>query len=209
MKLHSGTRTTNRQRGFTMIELSVVVMLILIISAMALTAYLPTLQDARFDTAMRQVVDQLRQAREYAISNRRYVQITFPTVVVAGKNQYEVVLVQRNDLTAGAGAVNPVLSTIYLQFPAQYLVIAGTPDTPDAFGNAAAVEFEGLNGGPVGGMLFQSDGELVDGTTFQPINGSVFLAYPGKNTSARAITVLGGTGRARGWKGTGTTWTRF
>jgi prepilin-type N-terminal cleavage/methylation domain-containing protein len=209
MKPHSGTRATDLQRGFTMIELSVVVVLILIISAMALIAYLPTLQDARFDAAMRQVVDQIRQGREYAITNRRYVQITFPTVVVAGKNQYEVVLVQRNDLTAGAGAINSVLSTVILQFPAQYLVIAGTPDTPDAFGNSAAVEFEGLNGGPVGGMLFQSDGELVDGTTFQPINGTVFLAYPGKNTSSRAITVLGGTGRARGWKGTGTTWTRF
>ena len=209
IKRQSGTRAANLQRGFTMIELSIAVMIILIISAMALIAYLPTLQDARFDTAMRQVVDQLRQAREYAITNRRYVQITFPTVVVAGQTRYEVVLQQRDDLTAGGGAINPVLSTIDLQYPAQYLVIAGTPDTPDAFGNSAAVEFEGLSGGPVGGMLFQSDGELVDGTTFQPINGTVFLAFPGKNTSARAITVLGGTGRARGWKGTGTTWTRF
>jgi prepilin-type N-terminal cleavage/methylation domain-containing protein len=209
MKREGGTRAANLQRGFTMIELSIVVMIILIISAMALIAYLPTLQDARFDAAMREVVDQLRQAREYAIANRRYVQVTFPTVVVGGKTQYAVVLLQRNDLTAGAGAINPTLSTIYLQYPAQYLVIAGSPDTPDAFGNSAAIEFEGLNGGPVGGMLFQSDGELVDGTTFQPINGTVFLAYPGKNTSARAITVLGGTGRARGWKGTGATWTRF
>jgi len=209
MKLYSGTRATNLQRGFTMIEMAVVVTLILIISAMALIAYLPTLQDARFDAAMRQVVDQIRQGREYAITNRRYVQITFPTVVVGGVTRYQVVLLQRDDLTAGAGAVNPVLSTIVLQYPAQYLVIAGTPDTPDAFGNSAAVEFEGLNGGPVGGMLFQSDGELVDGTTFQPINGTVFLAFPGKNTSSRAITLLGGTGRARGWKGTGTTWTRF
>jgi prepilin-type N-terminal cleavage/methylation domain-containing protein len=209
MKLHSGTRATNLQRGFTMIELSVAVMIILVISAMALIAYLPTLQDARFDAAMRQVVDQMRQAREYAITNRRYVQVTFPTVVVGGRNQYAVVLLQRDDLTAGAGAINPTLSTVYIQYPAQYLVFAGTPDTPDAFGNNAAIEFEGLSGGPVGGMLFQSDGELVDGATFQPINGTVFLGYPGKNTSARAITVLGGTGRARGWKGTGTTWTRF
>ena len=209
MKRHSGTRTTNLQRGFTMIEMAVVVTLILIISAMALIAYLPTLQDARFDAAMRQIVDQLRQAREYAITNRRYVQVTFPIVAVGGSNQYAVVLTQRNDLTAGAGAINPTLSTVYIQYPAQYLVIVGTPDTPDAFGNAAAIEFEGLSGGPVGGMLFQSDGELVDGSTFQPINGTVFLGYPGKNTSARAITILGGTGRARGWKGTGAIWTRF
>ena len=92
-----------------MIEMSVVVMLILIISAMALIAYLPTLQDVRFDTAMRQVLDQLRQGREYALTNRRYVQITFPTVVIAGKTYYEVTLLQRNDLTAGAGAVNQSL----------------------------------------------------------------------------------------------------
>jgi len=192
-----------------MIEMSVVIMLILIISAMALIAYVPTLQDARFDAAMRQVLDQMRQAREYAITNRRYVQVTFPTVVVGGQNQYEVVLQQRNDLTAGAGAVNPTLSTVLLQFPAEYMVFAGSPDTPDAYGNSAAVEFGGVNGGPVGGMLFQSDGELVNGTTFQPINGTVFLGLPGKNTSARAITVLGGTGRVRGWKGTGALWVRF
>jgi prepilin-type N-terminal cleavage/methylation domain-containing protein len=209
LKLHSGTRAANLQRGFTMVEMSVVVLIILIVSAMALIAYLPALQDARFDAAMRQVIDQLRQAREYAITNRRYVQVTFPVVAVGGQNQYQVVLKERNDLTAGAGAINPILSTVPIEYPAQYLVIAGSPDTPDAFGNSAAIEFAGLNGGPVGGMLFQSDGELVNGTTFQPINGTVFLAYPGKNTSSRAITILGGTGRARGWKGTGTSWTRF
>lgn len=211
MKRHSGTRAANLQRGFTMIEMAVVVMLILIISAMALIAYLPTLQDVRFDTALRQVIDQLRQGREYALTNRRYVQITFPTVVVAGKTQYEVTLIQRNDLTAGAGAVNSVLSTVPIQYPAQYTLVSGL-DTPDGFSGGtptSPIMFEGLAGGPVGGMLFQSDGELVDGTTFQPINGTVFLGYPGKNTSARAVTVLGGTGRVRGWKGTGATWFRF
>ncbi|MGA7840867.1 MAG: type II secretion system protein [Candidatus Acidiferrales bacterium] len=211
MKQRSVMRATDPQRGFSMIEMSVVVMLILIISAMALIAYLPTLQDVRFDTAMRQVLDQLRQGREYALTNRRYVQITFPTVVIAGKTYYEVTLLQRNDLTAGAGAVNQVLSTVPIQYPAQYTLVSGV-DTPDGFCGGvptSPIMFEGLAGGPVGGMLFQSDGELVDGTTFQPINGTVFLGYPGKNTSARAITVLGGTGRIRGWKGTGTYWFRF
>ncbi len=207
--LSSGTCQASGQRGFSLIELSVVIMLILIISAMALIAYLPTLQDARFDAAMRQVVDQLRQAREYAITNRRYVQVTFPTVVVNGITQYQVVMTQRNDLTVGAGAVNPVLSAVPIESPAQYYLFATAPDTPDAFGKAAAVEFEGLNGGPVGGMLFQSDGELVDGATFQPINGTVFMGLPGKASSARAVTVLGGTGRIRGWKGTGVIWARF
>jgi prepilin-type N-terminal cleavage/methylation domain-containing protein len=207
--LSSGKREANSERGFSLIELSVVVMLILIISAMALIAYLPTLQDARFDAAMREVIDQLRQAREYAITNRRYVQVTFPTVVAGGITQYQVVMQVRNDLTVGAGGVNPILSAIPIEAPAQYYLFTTAPDTPDAFGNGAAVVFEGLTNGPVGGMLFQSDGELVDGATFQPINGTVFIGQPGKASTARAVTVLGGTGRVRGWKGTGVIWARF
>jgi prepilin-type N-terminal cleavage/methylation domain-containing protein len=207
--LSCGKREATSERGFSLIEMSVVIMLILIISAMALIAYVPTLQDARFDSAMKEVVDQMRQAREYAITNRRYVQVTFPTVVVGGITQYQVVMQVRNDLTAGAGAVNPILSTVPIQSPAQYYVFATAPDTPDAFGKSAPVVFEGLTNGPVGGMLFQSDGELVDGATFQPINGTVFIGQPNKSSSARAVTVLGGTGRVRGWKGTGAIWTRF
>jgi type II secretory pathway pseudopilin PulG len=192
-------------------ELMVVVGLIMVISAMAILEYLPTLQNARFDTAMREVIEQLRQAREYSIENRRYVQVTFPTVVTAGGTQYEVVLTQRDDLTVGAGNINPVLSTVPIQGPAQFALVSGV-DTPDNFSGGpptGPIMFEGLSGGPVGGMLFQSDGELVDGATFQAINGTVFVGSPGKNTSARAVTVLGGTGRIRGWKGTGTTWFQF
>ncbi len=71
---------------------------------MAMTSLKPALQDAHCDTAMRQVNQQLRQAREYAITNRRYVQVTFPR----GRDaQPDIVRgTQRNDLTAGAGAVN-------------------------------------------------------------------------------------------------------
>jgi len=201
----AGRRRESRERGFSMVELCVVVTLILVISAIAITSLKPAVQDANCDTAMRQVISQLRQAREYAITNRRYVQITFP--VVAG--QPEIVMTQRDDLTVGAGGVNPVLSTIPIHNPESFLVFPTLPDTPDANGNTAAIVFEGINGGPVGGMLFQSDGELVDGATFQPINGSVFLGLAGQLPTARAVTVLGGTGRVHAWKISGNTWMLF
>ena len=76
-------------------------------------------------------------------------------------------------------------------------------------GMSAWIDPHGTNGGPVGGMLFQSDGELVDGSTYQPINGTVFLGVPGTATTARAVTVLGSTGRVRGWTGNGNNWTQF
>jgi prepilin-type N-terminal cleavage/methylation domain-containing protein len=196
------------QRGFSVIELLVVIGLILVVSAMALIQMAPIMADSKMDSSMRQVIDQLRQGREYAIANRRFVKVTFPTASVGGVTQYEVVLTQMNTLTSGAGGTNPVLSTLMIQSPAQFVQLGG-PDTPDAYGNSAAILFEGVSGGPIGGMLFGSDGELLDGNTYQPINGTVFLGVPGKNTSARAITVLGTTGRIRGWKGTGTSWTQF
>jgi prepilin-type N-terminal cleavage/methylation domain-containing protein len=196
------------QRGFSLIELLVVIGLILVVSAMALIQMAPIMADSKMDSSVRQVMDQLRQGREYAVANRRFVQVTFPTAVVGGVARYEVVLTQMNTLTTGAGAINPVLSTLIIQSPAQFAQLGG-PDTPDGYGNGAAIVFNSVSGGPIGGMLFESDGELVDGNTFQPINGTVFLGVPGKNTSARAITVLGTTGRIRGWKGTGTLWTQF
>jgi len=194
-----GRRGSNRHRGFSLLEMTVVIALILIVSAIAVIKLQPVLQDAKTDVAMRQVLDQLRQAREYSIANRRYIQVTFPIVVVGGKTQYQIVMTQRNDLTVGGAAANPVLSTVPIQAPATFLSFGGV-DTPDAYGNAAAIEFAGVNGGPAAGMMFQSDGELVAGGTFLPINGTVFIGVAGQPTSARAITVLGTTGRIRAWK---------
>lgn len=197
--------SAGREAGFTLIEICVVIILMMILSAMAIVGMQPAVQNAKYDAAMREIVTQLRQAREYAIANRRYVQVTFPTV----GSRPQVVMTQMNTLTPGAGAVNPVISTVTIEGPGTYLVYGGLPDTPDAFGNGGPIYFEGLIGGPVGGMLFQSDGELVDGLTFLPINGSVFMATAGQPTTARAVTVLGTTGRIRGWKSSGASWAQF
>jgi prepilin-type N-terminal cleavage/methylation domain-containing protein len=194
-----------QEPGFSVIEMMIVVLIILIISAMAIFALQPTLQNAKADTVMRQVLDQMRQAREYSIANRRYIQVTFP--VVAGDSEIE--MTELNAVPYGPGGANVVLSTVPIQPPNGFYVFPGTPDTPDAYGNGAAIEFESTSGGPPGGMAFQSDGTLVDLTTFQPINGTVFLGIKGLATSARAVTVLGATGRVRGWKGTGATWFQF
>ena len=195
-------RRENDERAFSLIELMIAISIILIVSAMSITALKPNLQNARVDAAMRQVLETFRQAREWSIANRRYVGVTFPA-----NNQ--IAVTQLNTLTPGAGGVNPVLTTVTLS-PPLIFTLDGMPDTPDAYGNANAIEFEGVAGGPVGGMIFQSDGELLDGATFLPINGTVFLGLPGQESTARAVTLLGTTGRVRGWKSTGTTaWYQF
>jgi prepilin-type N-terminal cleavage/methylation domain-containing protein len=207
--MHRGDRDRSGERGFSMTELSVAIGIILIIFGMAIAAFQPAIQAAKYDTGMRQVLDQLRQAREYSLANRRYVQVSFPVVPTANGPEYEVVITELNSLTAGGGAVNPVLSTTPIQFPEQFYVYPGYVDTPDAYGNSGAIVFGGTIGGPAAGMIFQSDGELVSAATLQPINGTVFLGVPGNPMSVRAITVLGSTGRIRGWKGADSRWNQF
>ena len=198
----AGRDSGNRQRGFSMIELVVVVSIILIITAISITQLRPNLQNARVDAAMRQVLETMRQAREFAVANRRYVQLSFPA-----NNQLRIT--QLNTLTPGAGGINPVLDTVTLS-PPLIFTLDGMPDTPDAYGNANAIEFESVANGPVGGMVFQSDGEFLDGATFLPINGTVFMGITGQQSTARAVTVLGTTGRVRGWKSNGATaWYQF
>jgi prepilin-type N-terminal cleavage/methylation domain-containing protein len=207
--MHRGDRDRSGERGFSMTELSVAIGIILIIFGMAIAAFQPAIQAAKYDAGMRQVLDQLRQAREYSLANRRYVQVTFPIVPTANGPEYQVVITEMNSMTAGGGAVNPVLSTTPIQFPEQFYVYPGYVDTPDAYGNSGAIVFGGTIGGPAAGMLFQSDGELVSAATLQPINGTVFLGVPGNPMSVRAITVLGSTGRIRGWKGADSRWNQF
>ncbi len=206
----SGRRLARQRdaRGFSLIEMVVVVMVALIISAIAIMRILPNLQNSRSDVAMAEVEEVLRQAREYSIQNRRYVQVAFKTVVVGSQSQAQITTTQINSLTANAGS-NVVLSTVTIEEPVQFFLFSGVIDTPDAFGNGGAIYFESESGGPSGGMYFQNDGELVDGTTYQAINGTVFLGVSSlTNTSTRAVTVLGATGRIRAWKFNGSGWSQ-
>ena len=185
----------------------VVIGIAVVVTAMAIFQIVPALKNANTDTAARQMVDQIRQAREYSIENRRYVEIQFNTDV---NGRTEIVTTQKNSQTANAGN-DVVLNTVYLQQPATYCV-CGMPDTPEAYGNSAAVYFGGTANGPGGSganMWFESDGQLVSGVTLQPINGTVFLGVTNQMTLSRAITVLGTTGRVRSYRSTGSQWVAY
>lgn len=196
-------KSASGERGFSLIELAVVCLIVLTIAAIAIPQMISSMQSSQADNAMRIVLDQLRQAREYAITNRRYVQVTFP---VSG-GQSEIVLTQMNasPWAVNAGTTNPVLSTVYLPGNMQYTVVSGMPDTPDKYGNSTAISFviEGTTTAAAGPMFFQSDGQLIDSATLSTADGTVFLGVTGNKASARAVTVMGATGRVRGWRSSG------
>jgi len=191
---HAGQ--VRRQRGISMVEVLVVVAIALTVGGMAVVGLTPTLQEFRANSAASEVVDVFRQAREYAITYRRYVQITFPNYAANGANN-QLQIIVKNSMTPNAGA-DVVLTTVTLSGRATFQLEAGVPDTPDAFGNATAVNFAGVDGGPPAGMFFQADGTFVSATG-NYINGSVFMGDTNIVPTARAVTVLGATGRVRSY----------
>ncbi len=196
------------QRGISLIEMLVVVAIAMTIAGMIVVHLTPTLQSFRSNSAASQVTDVFRQAREYAITYRRYVQITFPNYNPNGtKPNNQIAITVKNSLTPPFNQPDVLLTTVTLSGNVNFQVIKGVPDSPDAFGNATAVNFAGTDGGPTTGMFFQADGTFVNlgGTS---VNGSVFLGQNGTVSTARAVTVLGTTGRIRDYSinGAGTGW---
>ena len=176
------------QRGFTLTDLLVVIALIGILAGITVISIERALTDVRGDNAVTQIASALRQARDAAIAQQRPIDIFFLPP--------NGVQVRRNEIPGG----QTTLANFNLDHGAIFDLDASLPDTPDDFGNDEAVDFGGA-----ATIQFRSDGVLVDETGL-PLNGTIFLMRPGELSSARAITVTGGTGRTQGYQWMGSHW---
>ena len=182
------------QQGFSLLEILVAVAIISVVLVMAMLNYGNILPNYKANSAMDQVLSQMRSARERAISHRREVQVQF-----IGTNQ-----LQMSELwTLGTP---PVERPVSFEGGAQFIVFSSVPDLPAPynFGNSAPIYFGGLSGGPPI-MKFSTTGAFIDGGN-SLVNGTVFLGIPGKPSTARAISILGATGRVREYHWDGTQW---
>ena len=196
-------RGGDQARGFSMIEMLVVIAISMVIAAIAIIQARPALMQINANNAKDEVQGALRQARETAISDRRDVQVEFLTNPPANPPGSYLRLTRLGGLCCA--------NTVILMMPISNRVIfttfPGEPDSPDGFGNGGAIYFAGVAGGPPAGMMYQSDGTFTSLGTGIPINGTVFLGVPNQPTTARAITILGATGRVRSYHISGTsTW---
>src|SRR5271155_2465926 len=137
MKLNRGRRERSSQRGFSLIEMLIVIAIIMIIAGMAIVQLQPSLQRNRANAAMAQVKNALRQGREAAISDRRTVQVQFFTGAPCQVGTACVVLTRLDP------PANPptVILTLPVQASVQFTQFAGEPDTPDGYGNASPIYF--------------------------------------------------------------------
>jgi prepilin-type N-terminal cleavage/methylation domain-containing protein len=205
------SRVTERrasQAGFSLIEVMITVAIAGIVTSMAVVQIAGSRAGAVGDGGLRVVLSQLNAAREMAITQRRNMRVTFTL-----GNKVEI---QREE---SPGPTLTTLSSVLMESGLLFTTVTNLPDTPDHFYCPSctvlpAVSFPTATGSPLE-VKFKPDGTFVnqDGNT---LNGTVFVALPnqtyatgpssGRALSARAVTVLGSTGRVRGYRFDGRNW---
>jgi prepilin-type N-terminal cleavage/methylation domain-containing protein len=175
-------------RGYSLPELMLTIGIIAIVSGIALFQFGSAQQAIKGDGGMRLLLAQMNTARELAISQRRTMQLQF-----TNPNTVQIV---RQDVPTGT----TVVGSMTFESGVQFYLTPGVPDSPDAFGKTKTIDF-----GTATTVSFSSDGTCVD-QTGNPVNGTVFIAMPGQILSSRAVTVLGATGRVRGYRWDGSKW---
>lgn len=194
-----GHMPSKNARGFTLIEAMIVLCIILVMCGVSYYSLRPAWQDARLNAAYNGTLMTFRQARQWAVDNRKTYLVTFnPVGLPAGTN-----MVQTNRMDAGV--VGPVVNQMTLPSDIQFLNLPGIPNTvattPDGLGTGSKpVQFDiGVAGGTENRIYFFPDGSARD-VNNNINNGVVYLARVDDLLSSRAITLIGSAGRTRGWR---------
>ena len=169
-------------KGFTLVETLMVTSLILIMAGVAVPIITGSVENAQVETAMQNMVQELRLARQSAMDWRRVHVITFTS-------PRSISIVRKE--TGG----NPDVTVSTMNLPSNLQFNRnGISSTPDSLSTSAAADFCGSTS-----VNFNPDGT---GTTSagQICNGAVFVCVSGKLKTTRVATLFGSTGRVKGFR---------
>jgi prepilin-type N-terminal cleavage/methylation domain-containing protein len=186
------------QAGMSLIEMMVVVGIVGVMTSMAVVQIANSRVALKGDGGMRVILSQVNTARELAISQRKYMRLNF-----IAPNLMQIL--REDPLPAPPVVIFSVVLEGGVTFMVPTMIpLTDTGDGPSMGGVATA---GGINFGAVTNVKFTPEGMLVnqDGLT---TSGTICLQIPGVPLSARAVTVLGSTGRVRGWRWNGRVWTK-
>src|ERR1700730_1464064 len=190
------------ERGFSMVEMTVVLAIILVLIGIALGNIVPSLHGSKANAGLEMVLGELRRAHERAIDERRIYRVTFvpPQTIQVDVGQVANIA---STITGSAPVFVQAQPPLTLPTGIQFVVVPGIPTTaattPDGFGSGAkAIDFDIANGGGATQIFFQPDGRSLDAAN-RLNDGVLYLAEPASLISSRAVSVFGSTGRAKGW----------
>jgi len=184
-------------RGFSVVEMMIVVMIIMIVTGTAFIQIAPALKNAKADAALQTTLGQMRRAHERAVDQRQVYRVSF--------NAPRTIQLDRVDIDPITLAKAYVLqSTIDLPTDISFSVVTGIPNTattvPDGYGNGTvAIDFDKDFGGGGTQIYFQRDGRALD-LQNRLNNGVIYMCRPGEATSCKAVSLMGATGRSKGWR---------
>ena len=188
--------TLRQHRGFSLLELMIVIAIGFTVTSVAVIALMPAMKQNSVNTAYDMTLSALRNYRNLSITQRKRYIVTFTAP--------GTITVSRWDVAVPVSPPPVVVTTFTLPSDIQFATQAGFPggaNAPDGFGTGvAAIDFDqGMGLGSQNYVLFMPDGSSQD--TLGNLNsGVLYLTRPGDLYSSRALTVFGSTGRIRGWR---------
>ena len=185
-------RTSRSQSGFSLVELVVTLAVLMVAASVAIMNIASAVRSSHIETGYQTTLDQLRFARQTAIDKRTVCRVDFVAPRTISLTQ------------AFADGTPQQAETLALPQDVAYTVVPGMPSLPDPppdnIGDGkVAIDFDQIAGGSGTTIYFQPDGSALDAAG-RVNDGVIYVARPGELTGARAITVLGTTGRIRGWR---------
>jgi Tfp pilus assembly protein FimT len=207
---HRGGGGARCARGFSLLELMIVMCVLMIVGGITFMALQPALRDARANQAFESALMPLRVARQRAIAERKQYIVCFgiaaptgaPTPL--GAPTAQSVQVFRWDAGTALSAATQI-TAVTLPIDINFQTVAGLPNSsatvPDGFGSATvALDFDqGVAGAINNQVMFMPDGSAHD-VNGNLNSGILYVARNGDLYSSRAVTLYGATGRIRGWR---------
>jgi prepilin-type N-terminal cleavage/methylation domain-containing protein len=186
---------SSRQAGFTVIELLIVIGLGVLLCAYATVQTRQGLSAFRANGAMNAVKAKLNSIRETAMSRERDITIQFN-----GTNGIDFFMVNPD---ASLTKIDNVTLEGTNTFVSTFSSLTGTTAL-DTWCTDGANTWANLTTKTT--LRFNSDGALIDGATRKLVSGCLYLGVSGTNSTARAVSVFGATGRMRTYRYVGTAW---
>ncbi|HEY6804631.1 MAG TPA: prepilin-type N-terminal cleavage/methylation domain-containing protein [Pyrinomonadaceae bacterium] len=189
--------------GFSFIELLIVVAMIGIMTAVAIPQLAAQRRLYRSAGVMREIVTQLRYARQKAMSERSSYTFqydnTAKTITVIDNNATGATVLNDTNYPNNSGSVVALTSVLTQQGLAASEVSYGIPTGLPTGSLSDGVSKSNLTSAKIN-ITFQPDGSVVDASG-SPTDFGIFM-YNGKipNETASAISVLGSAGRIKLWK---------